>query len=92
MVFGVLGHAATLFDDLDALASDVGRQRRTLERHRRPRAALRPADSARLERSRRIGFGGRVDVLGDVEGVALAVTEAVDDGHAQALIPRHALQ
>ena len=91
MIVGFLGHAATLFNDLDTLASDVGRQRRTLERHRRPRTALRPADGARLEgslprRSRWIGFPGRVDVFRDEERVTLAVTEAVDDGHTEALI------
>ena len=72
IVVGFLGHTAALFDDLDALASDVWRQRRTFERHRRPRAAMRAADGARLERSlarraRRVDFPGRIDVLGDVK-------------------------
>jgi len=73
------GHAAALLDALDLAVADVRLQVRAVELHSEAGEALRPAEGTGLE-----GLLLFPNVPRDVEGVALAVAEAVDDGAAPA--------
>ncbi len=89
--------AATLFDDLHPPPADGRHQRGTFESHRHPAGAFGLAEGARAE-GRIAGLplagrmaGWRPDVLGDEEGVALSVTELVEDGGAETSVLGDAL-
>lgn len=73
------GHAAALLDALDLAVADVRLQVRAVELHGEAGEALRSAEGTGLE-----GLLLFPDVPWDVEGVALAVAEAVDDRAAPA--------
>lgn len=77
----MLLHAPALVDDLNAPPPDVGHQRRALERDRGPTRLLRLADGTRLKG--RPGLSGFQLVLWNEEGIALAITEPVEDRRAQ---------
>lgn len=77
----VYRYTAALFDTLDALLLGGGLLVRTVQSKRHGGKALRLAEGAGLE-----GALLPADVSGDVEGVALSVAEAVDDGAADAAL------
>ena len=77
----VYGYTAALFDALDALLLGGWLLVRTVQSKRHGGETLRLAKRAGLE-----GTFLPADVPGDVEGVALSVTEAVDDGAADAAL------
>lgn len=77
----VYGYAATLFDALDALLLGGRLLVRTVQ--------CESHGGKTLRFTKRTGLEGALlppDVPGDVEGVALSVTEAVDDGAADAAL------
>lgn len=82
----VHGHAPTLLHLLDLFESEGRVQARALELHEDGGDALGLAEGARLE-----GLLLLADVARDIEGVALAVTEAVEDGAAAAALLAHRL-
>lgn len=77
----VYGYTAALFDALDALLLGGWLLVRTVQSKRHGGETLRLAKRAGLE-----GTLLPADVPGDVEGVALSVTKAVDDGAADAAL------
>lgn len=95
-------HAATLFDSLHLAVPEGRLQVRTVELDRELRDAMRPAEGARLEGLLGLvgtlpsRAGSLTAALGrsragahmarDVEGVALAIAEAVDHGAAAAAL------
>lgn len=77
----VYGYTAALFDALDAFLLGGWLLVRTVQCKSHGGKTLRLAKRTRLE-----GTLLPADVPGDVEGVALSVTEAVDDGAADAAL------
>lgn len=77
----VYGYTAALFDALDAFLLGGWLLVRTVQSKSHSGKTLRLAKRTRLE-----GTLLPADVPGDVEGVALSVTEAVDDGAADAAL------
>lgn len=75
-----------LFDPLDLPVPEWWLQFRAVQLHSESSEAVRSAESARLERLLLL-----FHVPWDVEGVALAVAEAVDDGAAQTALMVHGL-
>lgn len=82
----VHGHAPALLHLLDFFESEGGVQPRTLELHEDRGDALGLAEGAGLE-----GLLLLLDVPRDVEGVALAVAEAVEDRPAATALLAHRL-
>jgi hypothetical protein len=93
------GGALALLDPLDALLPEGRRHRRALQGYRDPGELAGPAESARLERGPVLVLVLRLlavpvaalRVLRDVEGVALAVAEAVDHGAGETTLLLHLL-
>lgn len=77
----VYGYTAALFDALDAFLLGGRLLVRTVQSKSHSGKTLRLAKRTRLE-----GTLLPADVPRDVEGVALSVTEAVDDGAAHAAL------
>lgn len=75
----IYGYAATLLDSCHPLLLGGRLQLRAVEGHHHGGEFLGLAEGARLERALFLA-----DVPGDVEGVALAVAKAVDNGAAVA--------